>query len=43
MSMETTPDGNCEILLRKKIDEYHGERIYEHLCKPITQEKDFAI
>ena len=43
LSMEMYCDGNCIIILRKKIDENHGKRIYEHVCKPHTENDDFAI
>ena len=43
LSMDMCSDGNCMILLRKKIDENHGERIFTHFCKESTQAKDFAI
>lgn len=35
--------GDCEIRLYKKIDENHGERVYTHLCRERTKNKDFAI
>ena len=34
-------DGDCDIILYKKIDENHGERIYEHTCREITKNEDF--
>ena len=43
LSMEMASGGNCMIILRKKIDEMHGKRVYTHLCRPRTQEEDFAI
>ena len=43
LSMEMGFDGDCVILLRKKIDETHGERIYTHYCKEKTKNQDFAI
>lgn len=43
LSMEMVYGGDCEIVLRKKIDEDHGERIYTHLCRERSQKQDFAI
>ena len=43
LSMEMCGGGDCVILLRKKIDENHGERIYTHYCREFTQKQDFAI
>jgi len=43
LSMELCGGGDCVILLRKKIDENHGKRIYEHYCKESTQNQDFEI
>lgn len=43
LSMEMASGGDCMIILRKKIDENHGERIYTHLCRQLTQKEDFAI
>lgn len=42
LSMEMS-GGDCVILLRRKLDENHGERIYTHYCKERTQKTDFAI
>ena len=43
MSMEMCKDGNCIIILRKKIDKDHGERIYTHPCFERSKKQDFAI
>ena len=43
LSMELRTDGDCTIILRKKIDENHGQRIYTHVCRESSQNKDFAI
>ena len=43
LSMNTAFGGDCEIRLCKKIDETHGERVYTHLCRERTKDKDFAI
>lgn len=43
MSMDMCSDGDCIIILRKKIDENHGQRIYEHVCRERSKDKDFAI
>jgi hypothetical protein len=41
--MDLIYGGDCEIRLRKKIDENHGERVYSHVCRESTKNKDFAI
>ena len=43
LSMEMYCDGDCAIILRKKIDENHGQRIYTHICRESSKNKDFAI
>ena len=43
MSMDMYGAGDCIIILRKKLDENHGQRIYEHVCRERTKDKDFAI
>ena len=43
LSMEMYGDGDCVIILRKKIDENHGQRIYTHACRESSQNQDFAI
>lgn len=43
LSMEMCGDGDCVIILRKKIDETHGKRIYTHYCSENSQNQDFAI
>lgn len=43
LSMDLIFGGDCEIRLRKKIDENHGERVYTHTCRERTKNKDFAI
>lgn len=43
LSMDMCDDGNCVILLRKKIDENHGERVYTHYCNESTKSADFFI
>ena len=42
LSMELCDGGDCAIILRKKIDENHGQRIYTHICRE-SSKKDFAI
>ena len=43
LSMELCDGGDCVIILRKKIDENHGQRIYTHICRESSKNKDFAI
>ena len=43
LSMEMCSGGDCVILLRRKIDETHGERIYTHYCSERSKNADFAI
>ena len=43
LSMEMCGDGDCIIILRKKIDENHGQRIYTHICRESSNNEDFAI
>ena len=43
LSMEMYSGGDCVIILRKKIDENHGQRIYTHICRESSKNKDFAI
>ena len=43
LSMDMLFSGDCQIRLRKKIDENHGERVYTHTCRESTKNKDFAI
>lgn len=43
LSMEMCSDGDCVIILRKKIDENHGHKIYMHFCRESSKIEDFAI
>lgn len=43
LSMNMLIDGDCEIRLSRKTDEYHGERIYTHLCSERTEKQDFEL
>ena len=43
LSMEMYGSGDCIIILRKKIDENHGQRIYTHICRESSKNEDFAI
>lgn len=43
MSMDLCSGGDCVILLREKIDEFHGKRIYTHYCHEQTKNEDFQI
>ena len=43
LTMEPFGYGDCVIILRKKIDENHGKKIYVHTCGERSKDKDFAI
>ena len=43
LTMEMYDCGDCAVILRKKIDENHGQRIYTHVCSERSKDKDFAI
>jgi hypothetical protein len=41
--MDMCGGGDCVILLRIKIDECHGRRVYKHYCRERTKNEDFKI
>ena len=43
LSMEMCDGGDYVIILRKKIDENHGQRIYTHICRESNKNEDFAF
>lgn len=43
MSMDLCSGGDCVILLRIKLDETHGKRVYKHYCRESTKDADFSI
>lgn len=43
LSMEMSFGGDCCIILREKVDENHGKKVYYHQCREFTKNEDFAI